>query len=140
MKSLDTLIRLHRQGVDEKRLGRVALEEEREALVSLADGLARELEAERRAAAESLEARYTFEAYAERMTARQRAVAGEIATFDATLVRADDEIAAAFRELKRYEISRDTRETRERNALARRERMRLDEIGANQHRRRVHGG
>ncbi len=139
MRGLNTLIRLHRQRLDEKRVKRLALEEEREALVALVDGLARELAAERRAAAESLEARYTFAAYAERMTARQRALAGEIATFDAALVKADDEITAAFQEFKRYEISRDARETGERNAQARRERMRLDEIGANQH-RRVRGG
>ena len=135
MKGLDTLIRLHRQRLDEKRVGRVDLEARRAALVALADGLERELEAERRTAAESLEARHTFGAYAERMTARQRAVAGEIATVDDALAKADDELAAAFQELKRYEISRDARAMRDRDALARRERMQLDEIGADQHRR-----
>ena len=139
MKRLKTLIKLHRRRLDEKRVRRLALEDERAALVAIADGLERELEAERRTAAESLEARYTFEAYGERMTARKQAVADDIATFDDALAKADSEIAAAFQELKRYEISRDARETRARNALARRERMQLDEIGANQH-RRVHGG
>lgn len=135
MKGLDTLIRLHRQRLDEKRLGRVALEEQRDALVATANGLDRELEAEQRTAAESLEARYTFDAYVERMIARQRAVARKIATVDDTLIKADDEIAAAFQELKRYEISLDARRTQARTTQARRDRMQLDEIGANQHRR-----
>ena len=139
VKGLKTLIRLHRQRLDEKRVRRLALEEERGALVALADGLERELEAEWRTAAESLESRYTFEAYAERMIARRRALAGEIATFDVALDKADNEIAAAFQELKRYEISRNAREMRAQTVRARRERMQLDEIGANQ-RRRVRAG
>ena len=135
MTGIDTLIRLHRRHLDDKRIRRAALDEQRDILIAHAAELEGQLETERRAASASFEARHTFAAYVRRMDEKKRTTAAEIATFDGALARADDDIAAAFQELKRYEISRDARIALQRQADARQERHDLDEIGAELHRR-----
>ena len=136
MKALGTLIRLHRQRLDEKRIRLVELEIEREALNARVVRLAVELESEGRAAAASYEAGRAFPSYAERVAAERRSLADQIATLDAEIVELGEAVFAAYRELKKYEVGRDLREHREKSAEARREQGRLDEVGLTAHRRK----
>ena len=87
MTGIETLIRLHRRHLDDKRIRRAALDEQRDILIAHAAELEGQIETERRAASASLEARHTFAAYARRMDEKKRTTAAEIATF--SLHRAD---------------------------------------------------
>ena len=135
MKGIDTLIRLHRQHLDVKRVYRTDMETQRFELENRIRALQLDFENERKIAAVTLEARQTFPAYGERMTRSLRALAGEMIEVDAEIERLNDEIAEAFQTLKGYELTRDARATRAAEEQARRERHQLDEIGATQHRR-----
>ncbi|MCH7554715.1 MAG: hypothetical protein IIC08_01750 [Proteobacteria bacterium] len=135
MSGIDTLIRLHRQHLDVKRVYRTKIETQRLELERRADAMRRELEDEKKTAAVSLEARQTFSAYAERMVQSLRALAAGMIEIDTETARIDDEIAEAFRALKSYELTRDARLKRAAEEQARRDRAELDEIGAIQHRR-----
>ena len=137
MKGLDTLIRLHRQHLDVKRVYRTTIETHRVELEQRCHIIRQEMKDERKTAAESLEARLTLSAYAERMTELLRALAAEMIDIDVEIARLNGEIAEAFQALKSYELTRDARERRASQAQTKRDRNELDEIGAAQHRRQA---
>ena len=137
MKGINTLIRLHRQHLDAKRVYRTNIEDQRAGLERRARAMQLEFEDERKTAAESLEVRQTFSAYAERMTRSLRALAAEMIEIDTQIARLNDEIVEAFQTLKGYELTRDARMKRMAKERAQRERAELDEIGAVQYRRQT---
>ena len=129
MKTLDTLIRVHKQVLDEKRVRLAAIEIERDRLHTAIDGLATEFAAEKAAAASSLDAARTFPAYAVGIRKRQQEYEQAIADLAPQVAQAAEAVAEAYRELKKYEISRELRLERENALEARREQARLDEVG-----------
>ncbi len=139
MKALRTLIRLHKQHVDDKRAALAELEIRREALRDQSARLAAEIESEGRVAAESFAAGRSYPRYVRRIGGERRAIAAEIAKLDAAVAEAGEALAAAYRDLKKYEISHDAR-VRDRNAVAARfDQAQLDEIAITLHRRK-HAG
>ena len=136
MRGIDTLIRLHRQHLDAKRVYRTNLDAQRIGLEQRDLAMRQEMADERKIAAESLEARQTLDAYAERMTDSLKALAAEIIEIDAEVERINEEIAEAFQTLKGYELTRDARLKKLADEQARRDRTELDAIGAVQHRRK----
>ena len=110
MSGLDTLIRLHQQHLDVKRVYRTTIEARRIGLEQRCYAIQQEMEDEKEHAAESLEARQTYPAYTERMTAALQELAVEMAETDKEINRLNDEIAEAFQTLKGYELTRDARE------------------------------
>lgn len=139
MKALRTLIRLHKQHLDEQRVRLVGFEMEQEALRARAAGLAAEVEAEGRMAATSFEASRSFSPYVERVGAEQRALAAQIAALDAAIAEAGEAVAAAYQDLEKYKITHDLREQRARASEARREQAQLDETGITIYRRKRAG-
>ena len=139
MKALGTLIRLHKQHLDEQRVRLVEFEMEQEALRARAAGLAAEVEAEGRMAATSFEASRSFSPYVERVGAERRALAAQIAELDAAIAEAGEAVAAAYQDLEKYEITRGLRERRARASEARREQAQLDEAGITIYRRKRAG-
>ncbi len=135
MRGIDTLIRLHRRHLDVKRVYRTNLDAQRTELEQRVLAMQQEIADERKVAAESLEARQTLAAYAERMTHALKALAAEIIEIDIEVDRINEEIAEAFQTLKGYELTRDARLKKIADEEARRDRAELDEIGAVQHRR-----
>ena len=136
MRGIDTLIRLHRQHLDAKRVYRTNLDAQRIGLEQRAFATRQEIADERKIAAESLEVRQTLAAYAERMTDSLKALAAEMIKIDAEVERINEEIAEAFQTLKGYELTRDARLKKLADEQARRDRTELDAIGAVQHRRK----
>ena len=139
MKALRTLIRLHRQHVDEARAALAEIEVKQEALRDQSERLAAEIESERRVAAESFAAGRSFPRYVRRIGGERRAIASEIARLDAAIAKAGEAIAAAYRELKKYEISHDARVRDRKAVVARFDQAQLDEIAITLHRRK-HAG
>ena len=136
MRGIDTLIRLHRQHLDAKRVYRTNLDAQRIGLEQRAFAMRQEMADERKIAAESLAVRQTLAAYAERMTDSLKALAAEMIKIDAEVERINEEIAEAFQTLKGYELTRDARLKKLADEQARRDRTELDAIGAVQHRRK----
>ena len=139
MRGIDTLIRLHRRHLDVKRVYRTNLDAQRTGLEQRILAMQQEMADERKVAAESLEARQTLAAYAERMTHALKALAAEIIEIDIEVDRINEEIAEAFQTLKGYELTRDARLKKIADEEARRDRAELDEIGAVQHSRQETG-
>lgn len=137
MKGLATLIKLHKRKVDERRRKLAELERLRENLVANLVTLDSEMAAEREAASRVAELAHAFPAFAAAAIARRDTLKRSLVEADAALAVARDELAEAFQEVKRYELAEEMRERREREKAGRRLQATLDEIGLNQHRRKV---
>ena len=136
MKALNTLVRLYKQRLDEARSHLVALEKRRAGFLAARDRIDETLAAERKAAAASIEAGRTFAAYARRVTAARADIDDDLAALAVEIERAADAVAAAFRNLKKYEITLERRIARARAAEARVDQAQLDEVGITRFRRR----
>jgi len=129
-RKLNSLIRLHKWRVDEKRrhLGELLR------LVEDLENRARRLEEELRneqkiAGAAPREAGYLYGQYAQAVIRRRGQIAQAIAETEKGIAAAREALNEAYRNLKKYEVAqagRDTRETRERDH---REQIVLDELG-----------
>ncbi len=139
MKALATLVRLHRHLVDERRAELTEIEVGREALRDQSDRLAAEVESEKQIAAESFEAGRSYPRFMGRIDAERRVIAAEIDKLDAAIAEAGEALAAAYQDLKRYEITHDLRAGRLKAAAAKRDQAQLDEIAIALHRRK-HAG
>ncbi|MCH7889218.1 MAG: flagellar FliJ family protein [Proteobacteria bacterium] len=139
MKALATLVRLHKQLVNEKRAELTEIEVGREALRDQSDRLAAEVESEKQFAAGSFEGGRSYPRYVRRIDAERRVIATEIAKLDAAIVEAGEALAAAYQDLKKYEITYDIRAGKLRAAAAKRDQAQLDEIAITLHRRK-HAG
>ena len=135
MSSLDGLIRLHRSQLDEKRRALAELQALAERLRSELERLDAEVTAEE-AAARAEEVAFSFAAYAEAARGRRLRLTQSIAQVDARIAAGTDEIAAAFQELKRYELAQQERERRVKLKERRRATARLDEVASTRFLRR----
>ncbi|MEK9676993.1 MAG: flagellar FliJ family protein [Rhodospirillaceae bacterium] len=137
MKDLNTLIRLHKFRVDEKRRevgGMIAV-------VTDLERQARALEAEIRkeqeiASNSPVEAGAIYGSYANLAIKRREQFAAAIAEVEERLVEAQEQMREEFLELKGYEIIQDYRDAEVALEAARAEQFVLDEIGLNAYRRR----
>ena len=133
---LGTLIRLHRWRLDEKRRALAELQALAERLAGESKRLAEELAAEREVATQSTSPPIGFAEYAKAMLDRQKRLAESQAQVKRQIDDARDEIAAAFQEVKRYEIAQTERERRERMRREKLENRLMDEIGLTAYTRR----
>jgi flagellar FliJ protein len=136
-KGLSTLVRVNEWTVDEKRrtLGQRLreLEELEQARIRLED----EVVAEQRAAAESPnEGGMLYGTYAEGVIHRREQFDAAIESKEAEVSVAREHLNEAYRELKKYEVLRDTRARREAAEQDRKEQLMLDELGLETHRRK----
>lgn len=129
MKGLDTLIELRERALDELRRQRVTLETQREQFLYAEQGLQNELEEEKALASEDLEMRRYFASYAKTNAEKQKALRDARARVEQQLRRLDDQLAAAFTELKKYEIAREQEQERLALEQERREQQMLDDMG-----------
>lgn len=140
MKAIDGLIRLHRWQLDEKRLKLSQLERLAAGLREEIRKLGEAVSQERLVAAGSNEANFGFGTYATEAIERRRRLERSLAEAEAEMQAAADEVAEAFRELKKFDVvkSREVRLAEERTR--RREQSTLDEIGLTVFRRNKKGG
>ena len=135
MKGLPNLIRLHRWRLDEKRKNLGGLERLAADLREQGHRIENELKGEQMAAGASREAGYAYGAYAKTVIARRARLAASLAEAKAKIAQAADEVTESFQELKRLEIAQGNRERAARDKAAKSERLILDELGLNAHRR-----
>ncbi|MGB8274482.1 MAG: flagellar FliJ family protein [Alphaproteobacteria bacterium] len=136
MKGLPNLIRLNRWRLDEKRKKLAELERLFAQLSEQERKLEDEMKREQQVAARSDEALTAYGAYARGVIERREKLAHSKAEVDAQIDRARGEEQEAFRELKRFEVAYETRQTAQRRLAARVEQAMLDDMGQQIFRRR----
>lgn len=134
MKGLSTLIRLHRWQLDEKRRQLADLERLLTDLSSQSERLQAEVRVEQRNAAETDEGRYAYPGYAAGVVDRRENLTRSIAEVEISLETAREDVAASFEKLKTYEQAERRQQDRARTSVARREQIRMDELGISMYR------
>lgn len=136
MTALETMVRVHRWILDEKRQKLADIERfvdrMRQDLVKLDENLAKE----RAIAEKSPEARLAYSSFVAAAVERRRRLLGSIENLQREADQARDEVNEAFHELKKYETAREHADERERNQQKRRDQLALDETGVSLYRRR----
>lgn len=139
MSALDSLIRLHRWQLDERRRDLATLED----LAAKLEEERRRLEAEdareRDAAAASPEAAFAYATYVRRLIERRRKIEQSRAEVAERIARAREALAEAFQEVKRYEIAAANRAKQQEQQEARRETKIMDDLGIEGFRRKAAG-
>jgi hypothetical protein len=136
MNAMEQLVRLHRWSVDEKRRQIGDLQRLRMKLSEDVTRLDSELASEMEAARDGIEFRRAFVAYEQVVRARRSRLTMSISDVDKEVLRAQDELAETYRELKRYEQAVATRTARDKVVRQRREQIAEDEVALAIHRRK----
>ncbi len=137
MSTLDSLIRVNRWKLDERRRQVGELERLSERLGNEAIRLERELAGEQKVAGSSLEGSYAYGGYARELIARREKLSASITEVAGQLVVAREALAESFGEAKRYEIAAANRTKRDRLSAERHQRISQDEIALQVYRRRT---
>lgn len=139
MKGLDNLIRLHRWQLDERRRNLVELERLAQRLGQEIRDLEEEIRSEQQVAAASTDAAMTYGDYARAAVGRRERLESSLAELASQRVVAKEEVAEAYRELKKYELVKVRNQRLADKRRQRHEQLALDEAGLNQYRRRDDG-
>lgn len=135
MKSLPTLIRLKQEALDEKRLVLTRLETEAATIKSMIEKLEIEVACETEAARGDAESSFGYGSYIASAKARRVGFKDRLVQVGEKIAEAADEVADAFREMKRFELAQSLADQRAAAAEARREQAVLDDIGMTAYRR-----
>lgn len=135
MSRLDSVIRLHRWQLDEKRRRLVELETMADETRRRIAALERELAEEARLAHSGPTGLASWHAYAESVRERRQKLEVTLGTIESEAEETNREIAEAFQELKKFELISDARVRRVRETAARREQSALDEVALSNFRR-----
>jgi flagellar protein FliJ len=144
MQGLNTMIRLSKFQLDEKKR---KLSELRDLMQQVQHSLEM-IEAEHRQEqdsvaraddAQQLDMARAYADYRAAASERKANLLRSIAEIEEEIQRISDDISEAFQELKRYEITQETRALSTRKTAARREQAALDEFGLQAFRRRGQG-
>jgi len=134
-KGMAGMIRLHKWQLDERRRNLVELEKMREELVGKMRSLRDELAAEQKKVAEAPIVSITYGGYAQQVMARRENINSSITEIDVSIEKMKDQVADAFKELKKYEIVEQREREREVSERNQRQQNDLDELALNMHRR-----
>lgn len=134
MRNRESLIRLHKFQVDEKRRKVAELELMLSEFRQRERDLEAQVEAEQRKAGISDVAHFAYPMFAKSVIRRRENILESIEGIEVQLEVAKEELSAAFRELKKYELLEDSRKRKVRKAAMRVEQAELDEIALSIHR------
>ena len=131
MRGLPSLIKMHGLRLDEKRRKLAELERMRAALVERRDALDGEIAAEKAAADRKPETHADFGAYVRAALKRRETLERSIADVERESEAANEEVADAYRELKKFELVKQREDADALLESNRREQAQLDEVGLN---------
>ena len=137
MKSRDTLIRLKRFHVDEKRRRVSQIEAMIAEFQRMAADLDREIQAEQTRAGIHDVTHFAYPTYARAAGQRRDNLLQSAADMQGQLQEAQDELAEAFEELKKIELLDERDQAREKAAENTRDQQAMDEIGIRGHGRKA---
>lgn len=138
MKSRETLLRLLRFEVDEKRQTVADIEAMIADFQRMADDLDRQVQIEQERAGVSDINHFAYPTFAKAALQRRDNLGASIADLEAQLERAREDLAESFEELKKIEMTEERGMARERKALDAREQASLDAMAAASHARASH--
>ncbi|HYM03057.1 MAG TPA: flagellar FliJ family protein [Stellaceae bacterium] len=139
MSALDSLVRIHRWQIDERRRQVADLEALASKLREERRRLDEEELREQRVAAEAPEAAFTYGGYVNALIERRNKLSQSLSEAAQQIQAAREALAEAYQEMKRYEITAASRARRQRLEEERRQQKMLDEIGLDAFRRRASG-
>src|SRR5215470_4090817 len=128
MKSREALIRLHRFRVDEIRRRLKSLDDMRGDLTKKMADLETMMQEEQRRAAHSDLGRLAYPSFARSVVARRENIQRTIDEVEKQASSVTEELQAAYRELKKYEIAAENDATRDRVEYARQVQSELNDI------------
>ena len=137
MKSRDTLIRLKRFHVDEKRRRVSQIETMIAEFQRMAGDLDREIQAEQTRAGIHDVTHFAYPTYARAATARRDNLLRSADDMRAQLQEAQDDLAEAFEEMKKVELLDERDQAREKAAEKGRDQASMDAIGLAGHAKRA---
>ncbi len=135
VKSLLTLIRLKQEQLDEKRLVLTRLETEAATIKSMIETLDIEVACESESARGDANSAYGYGRYLASARARRSGLESRLVEVGEMTVVAADEVADAFREMKRFELAQSFADQRAAAEAARREQVIMDDVGMTGYRR-----
>ena len=135
MKGLEALIKIHRFELDQKRRALTEVEALEAGIETNIRNLQTELSEEQEAARHSVEGVYAYGGYARAVITRRENLRQSLTEAAREVAAAREVVAEAFETLKKYEITKASRDASERAEANRRETIQLDEIGLNAHAR-----
>ncbi|EME70621.1 hypothetical protein H261_07638 [Paramagnetospirillum caucaseum] len=136
-KGLGTLIRLAKWHVDEKQRILVALQGREDEILAAIHQAEQSLIHEQQVASEDAAGvGFAYAAFANAWLARREQLMQMLDQVRQEIVRARDDLADAFNQLKTYEITQKERDRRAQAERDKKEQAFLDEIGLNIHRRK----
>jgi flagellar export protein FliJ len=135
VKGIAGLIRLGRWKLGGERKRLAALETQAAGYAAEIDRLGRESESEATLASHSVEAAASYSRYLSANLAARRNLTRSIEELQPQIDAVRKSVEEAFREVKAYELIEENRRRAERKVALRKEQARLDEIGAERHRR-----
>lgn len=139
MKRRDTLLRLKRFRVDEFKRRLATLDEMKadldKKLADLDDSVARE----KQRASDSEIGRLAFPSFLQSIDVRRKNIRATMTDLERERGHVQEELAAAFQDLKSFELAEQERERRIEEAQVRQAQVRMDEVAIVRHLRK-HGG
>jgi flagellar export protein FliJ len=139
MSALESMIRVHQWMLDERRRSlaelQVFLNKLKADLVALDANLEEERAAVDSSQGGSGEAALTYPAFVAAALERRKKLCGTIANLEGQLEALREEVAEAYRELKKYELAQESQVKRASAKRARKERLDLDELAISLYRR-----
>ena len=139
-KGMTGMIRLQKWQLDEKRRNLVELEKMRDELHQKLQNLRDELAYEQKKVAEAPVVSITYGGYAQQIMARRENIENSITEINVSIEDMKDQVAEAFKELKKYEIVEQREQERERTERNQRQQNDLDELAISMHRRSQNTG
>ncbi|MZR30189.1 hypothetical protein [Sneathiella litorea] len=136
MKGLDSLIRVHKWKLDEKRRELADFENLRAGFVKQLRSLEEEQQREQDVAGNNPEVGFSFANYVAAAKQQRENIQASIAEVDDKLTELNEEVRVLYQELKKYQVALNAREVREKYERNRIEQMGLDELAIELHRRK----
>ncbi|MBL4801485.1 MAG: flagellar FliJ family protein [Emcibacter sp.] len=134
-KGMAGMIRLHKWQLDEKRRNMSELEKMRADLQQNLIDLQVELISEQKKVSASPVVSISYAGYAQQVMARRMNIVNSILEVDVSIEGMKDELADAFKELKKYEVVEQRERQRKLTERDRAQQAELDEMALNIHRR-----
>lgn len=130
MKDLKPLIRLNQREVDQRRRVLVQLQESQEQLAAEREQFEQQVIVERELAATDLMLAKSYPAFAKRVELMRDQYERRAATLRLEVERAEEAVAEAFRELKKFEQVQEQRDLATKEARRYRETQMFDEVAS----------
>jgi len=136
MKTLETLVRLAKFNVDDKRRVLAEVMAQVDAVHDRMETLETSVEHERRIALDSPELGPVFGQFAAKAKAEREAMEQQLIALQPYIDQAREQLAEAFEEQKKYEITKERQDEAERLDLDKKDQAVLDEVGLQGHRQK----